>query len=100
MAGCTDDEELPDKIELAIKQARSVGNRQSQLAKVEPITDTVRVNIYDDPAAIPIAQKKDLLDEYNDIIWHIPQLQTSVISYSDSYKKHTALIYYLRVKFL
>ncbi|GAH39881.1 unnamed protein product, partial [marine sediment metagenome] len=37
--------------------------------------------------AMPLAEKKQLLDEYNDIIWHTPRLQTSIISYGDSHKK-------------
>jgi len=38
------------------------------------------------PVVIPLAKKKQLLDEYNDIIWRTPKLQTSIIDYGDSYK--------------
>jgi TldD protein len=36
---------------------------------------------------IPLAEKKQLLDEYNDIIWSTPRIQTSTISYGDGYRK-------------
>jgi len=39
------------------------------------------------PVAIPLAEKKQLLDEYNALIWRTPKLQTSVIGYGDSHKK-------------
>jgi len=77
---------LPDKIELAVKQASLVGKEESQLAPVEPVVDTV-ANEKDGPLAIPLAEKKKLFDEYNEIIWRTPKLQTSVIAYGDSHKK-------------
>ena len=39
------------------------------------------------PADIPLAKKKLLLDEYNNIIWAVPKIQTSIISYGDGRKK-------------
>ncbi len=79
--------ELPGKVELAVKQARLIGREQSKLAPVEPVVDIVASEIDKNPVAISLAEKKQLLDEYNDIIWRTPKLQTSVIGYSDSYKK-------------
>jgi TldD protein len=78
--------DLPRRIELAVKQASLVGKEESQLAPVEPVVDTVAAE-QDSPLTIPLAQKKQLLDEYNDIIWRTPKLQTSVIAYGDSHKK-------------
>ncbi len=80
-------DELPGKVELAVKQAELVGNRESELAAVEPVVDTVPAKIDKNPVAMPLTEKKQLLDEYNDIIWHTPKLQTSIIGYSDSHKK-------------
>jgi len=80
-------DELPDKVELAVNQARLVGNEQSNLAAVEPVVDTVPANADKNPVDIPLTEKKQLLDEYNDVIWRTPKLQTSVISYGDSHKK-------------
>ena len=80
-------DELPGKVELAIKQAQFVGNEVSQLAAVEPVVDSVPAGIDRNPLTIPLAEKKGLLDEYNDIIWRTPKVQTSVIGYGDSFKK-------------
>jgi TldD protein len=78
--------DLPRQIELAVKQAALVGREESKLAPVEAIVDTVS-NKEDRPLDIPLAEKKKLLDEYNEIIWATPRLQTSVIGYADSHKK-------------
>jgi TldD protein len=80
-------DELPGKVELATKQAQFVGNEVSQLAAVEPVVDSVPAGIDRNPVTIPLAEKKGLLDEYNDIIWRTPKVQTSVIGYGDSFKK-------------
>ncbi|GAI13007.1 unnamed protein product [marine sediment metagenome] len=77
---------LPSIIELAVKQAQFVGNEESQLAPIEPVVDIVSSKDKN-PVAMPLAEKKQLLDEYNDIIWHTPRIQTSIISYGDSHKK-------------
>jgi len=79
--------ELPEKVALAVEQARLVGREKSRLAEVEPVLDIARDGIEKKPVSIPLAEKKKLLDEYNEIIWHTPKLQSSVISYGDGYKK-------------
>jgi len=78
--------DLPNRIELAVKQAALVGREKSQLAPVKAVVDTV-ASKEDSPLDIPLAEKKRLLDEYNQIIWTTPRLQTSVIGYADSHKK-------------
>jgi TldD protein len=78
--------DLPQRLELAVKQATLVGKEESQLAPVEPVVDTISPE-EDSPLTIPLAEKKQLLDEYNEIIWRTPKLQTSVIGYADSHKK-------------
>jgi len=80
-------DELPAKVELAVRQAQFVGNKESKLAPVEPVIDIVPTEIDRDPVTIPLAEKKQLLDEYNDIIWHTPKIQTSIINYGDSHRK-------------
>ncbi len=79
-------DDIPQRIELAVKQASLVGKEESKLAPVEPAVDTV-ASAEDRPLTIPLAEKKQLLDEYNEIIWGAPKLQTSVIAYADSHKK-------------
>jgi len=80
-------DELPGKVELAVKQARLAGNGESKLAAVEPVVDTVPAKTDKNPVAMPLAEKKELLDEYIDVIWQTPKLQTSIIGYGDSHKK-------------
>jgi len=80
-------DELLGGIELAVKQAKLVGSEESELAPVEPVVDIVPGEIDKNPVAIPLAEKKQLLDEYNALIWRTPKLQTSVIGYGDSHKK-------------
>lgn len=79
--------ELPGRVELAVKQAQFVGSEESRLAEVEPVVDTVLAETINSPLTIPLAEKKQLLDEYNDIIWRTPGLQTSVINYGDAHKR-------------
>jgi len=79
-------DEMADKVELAVSQARFVGSGASQLAPVEPVVDTVHAE-GKNPVTIPLAEKKQLLDEFNDIIWRTPRIQTSAISYSDGFKR-------------
>ncbi|MFC2020343.1 TldD/PmbA family protein [Chloroflexota bacterium] len=80
-------DELPKRIESAIKQAQLVGGESSKLAEVKPVVDTVLADPDKNPLAMPLIEKKQLLDEYNDIIWSTPGIQTSVIGYGDGRKK-------------
>jgi len=80
-------DDLPARIGLAVKQANLAGNSESQLAEVPPVVDRVLAGVDRMPTDIPLADKKKLLDEYNDIIWRTPKIQTSVIGYGDGYKK-------------
>jgi len=82
-----DFDELPGRVALAVQQARFAGDKASQLATATPVADKVLSEADKNPIAIPLARKKELLDEYNDIIWHTPKLQTSIIGYGDSHRK-------------
>lgn len=77
---------LRDKVALAVKQAHLVGREESRLAPVAPVVDTVAPQIREDPTTIPLVEKKGFLDEYNELIWLTPKIQTSVIAYGDSKK--------------
>ncbi len=80
-------DELPSKVEMAVKQAQFVGKEKSKLATTEPVVDTILTEVDKNPSTIPLAEKKQLLDEYNGIIWSTPKIQTSIINYGDSHKK-------------
>jgi len=82
-------DELREKVELAVQQARLVGKGDSKLGQVKPVIDTVAAQTRKDPTTIPLATKKELLDEYNDIILSTPEIQSSNVSYQDGRKKIT-----------
>ena len=80
-------DDLPNRVELAVKQARLVGRGESKLAQVAPVVDVVPLETGRNPAAIPLAEKKNQLDEYLDIVWKTPKIRTSTIGYGDSQKR-------------
>jgi len=80
---------LREKVEKAVRQAKLVGREESRLAPVEPLVDIVPPEVKKDPSTVPLAEKKRILDEYNDVIWGTPKIQTSTIGYSDRRKKVT-----------
>jgi TldD protein len=80
-------DKLADRLSQAVAQARSVGNSKSNLAPIPPATDSVASGVAQNPVVIPLAEKKRLLDDYNEIIWSLPQIQTSSINYADSRRK-------------
>jgi len=79
--------DLSARVELAVKQAQFVGHEESNLATVEPATDTVTAEVNNSPLKMSLADKKQVLDEYNDIICRTPKIQTSTINYGDGSKK-------------
>lgn len=80
-------EKLPQRVEAAIRQARFVTGEKIKLAEVKPAVDTVLADKEKHPEEIPLAKKKQILDEYNDIIWSIKGIQTSSIGYGDGRRK-------------
>ena len=80
---------LRDKVELAVKQARLVGKEDSKFSQTEPAVGIVTAETKKDPTTVPLASKKQMLDEYNDIILSTPKIQTSNIGYHDSQRKIT-----------
>jgi len=79
--------DLPERVELAVKQAKLAGSGKSQLAEVEPVVDRVPGEVDKSPVTIPLAEKKELLDEYNDIIWRTPKIRTSTVGYGDGRRR-------------
>ena len=80
-------DDLPGRIEQAVKQARFVGNEESRLARGEPAVDRALSQLNKNPLDIPLLAKKQLLEEYNDIISGTPGIKTSVVGYGDGRKK-------------
>lgn len=79
--------DLPKRVGEACETARLVGTGTSFLAPVEPVTATVKANLIKDFRQVPLAEKKNLMEEYNRIILgHHKSIQTSSIRYADSFK--------------
>lgn len=77
---------LKEKVQLAVRQARLVGKDKTQLAEVAPVVDEIRPEVIKDPRSISLADKKRLVEEYTDIILSLgDKIQTSSVGYGDSY---------------
>lgn len=80
-------DDLPDKVELAVKQAGLVGKGLSNFVPMKSVTDFVEEEVERDASSLPLAEKKRLLDAYNEIIWSIPKIETSNIGYKDRIRR-------------
>ncbi len=78
---------LKNRVALAIEQAQATGTDLSLLAPIEKAQETITSGVKQNPVTIPLAEKKRLLDEYNEIIRETPGIKTVNIGYSDSTKK-------------
>jgi TldD protein len=78
---------LRDKVVLAVEEARLAGREAFELPSAESVLDTVTPQLKKDATAIPLATKKELLDEYNDIMLASPKIQSSRIGYRDGRRR-------------
>lgn len=79
--------DLKDRVVTAVRQAKLVGRETSSFVSLEPVVDEVPPDIVKDPSEFSLAHKKDLLDQYNEIMWGVEGIQTTNIGYSDGRKK-------------
>lgn len=79
--------DLREKVALAVQQARLAGEGESKLAPVEPVVAVVEPTVKKDPRQVPLAEKKRLMDEYNDIVLSAPRIQSSTVIYGDAQKR-------------
>lgn len=78
--------ELQDRISEAIAQARLVGKETTELAPVEPIQDYVAVELGRDPRGISLAEKRRLMEEYNQLLLDFDsRIQTTSVNYRDRF---------------
>ena len=80
-------ENIRENVDLAVTEARITGNEDFRLSPTERVIDVVKPLNSSPPASL--AAKKQLLDEYNDIILSTPGIQTSSIGCQDSRRKIT-----------
>ncbi|ACB83993.1 TldD/PmbA family protein [Natranaerobius thermophilus] len=88
-------DDIHEKVNLAIEQAKLIGDRipeNTSFSDVEPVVDHVTVEPQEDPRKLSLTQKKELLEEYNDIILSYGKPVTSSrIRYFDNFTK----LYYI-----
>jgi TldD protein len=96
---------LRDKVALAVEEARLAGREGFAFPSMEPVVDVV-TQLHPHPsvssgqalnplpsrerrdsATVPLAAKKHLLDEYNDIMLSTPKIQSTRIGYHDVRRK-------------
>lgn len=78
--------QLNHRIEEAISQARLVGQEKTVLAPLEPIQDYVSVKLGRDPRGVSLADKRRLLEEYNQLLLdYDPRIQTTMVSLRDRF---------------
>jgi TldD protein len=79
---------LRENVQLAITEARITGKEDFRLSPIEPIIDIITA-AETGSSTVSLKSKRQLFDEYNDIILSTPKIQTSSIGYQDSNKKIT-----------
>jgi TldD protein len=80
--------DLPKRVREACETARLVGSGTTYFAPVESVVDVVKAKLVKDFRQVPLAEKKALAEEYNQIILgHHKSIQTSSVRYADSFKQ-------------
>lgn len=78
---------LEKRVQEACEIAHLVGNQNTQLASIKPVVDCIKADMEKDFRLVPLAQKKALAEEYNNIVLkRHPKIRTSNTRYSDSFK--------------
>ena len=80
-------DKLWDKVALAVEEARLTSREALELSSTGPVVDTVMPQLNKDWATISLAAKKELLDEYNDIMLTSPKIQSTRIGYRDGRRR-------------
>ncbi|MCX6000037.1 MAG: TldD/PmbA family protein, partial [Chloroflexi bacterium] len=75
--------DLRQKVDLAVRQARFVGKDASRLIPTAPVVDWVEEVVPGDSSSLSLVEKKRLLDEYVEVIWSVPKIETSSLLYRD-----------------
>ena len=79
-------DDLHEKAQQAVEQARMVGNEKTDLADAPPVVAIIPPHIVSDPAEIPLSEKHRILEEYLDLLWGGPEIQTSSLRYADGHR--------------
>jgi TldD protein len=79
----TQTEKLRGKVALAVEEAKLARGEEVKLSPAEPVVDMVTQEVKKDFGSVSLAAKKQVLDEYNDIMLSSPKIQSTRIDYHD-----------------
>ena len=79
-------DDLRAKALQAVEQARMVGNEKTDLADAPPVVAIIPPHIVSDPAEVSLSEKHRILEEYLDLLWGGPEIQTSSLRYADGHR--------------
>ena len=80
---------LRDKVALSLEEARLASREPFKLFPMDPVVDTAVSQLKKDSTAMPLSVKKELLDNYNDIMLSSPKIQSTRINYRDMKRRTT-----------
>lgn len=79
-------EELADRLEEAISQAKLIGSETTELADIKPIQDYVAEQLLRDPRGVSLEEKRQMVENYNQLLLDFdPRIQTTSSSYRDRF---------------
>jgi len=80
---------LKARVSLAVEEAKLASRGPFRLFPAEPVVDTVAPRLKNDATTIPLATKKELMDNYNGIMLSSPKIQSTRTNYHDVKRKTT-----------
>jgi TldD protein len=79
-------EDLEKNVLHAYECAKSLSRESIELAEAEPVVDDIKCELKEDFREIPLAQKKELVSSYNDILLsHSDLIRDTMCVYADRY---------------
>ena len=78
-------DDLQQKVATAVHNARLVAGDAINIAAVEPVVDSVPPLVGKDPRLVSLASKKEILDQYIDVLWKTAGITTTSIGYGEGY---------------
>ena len=88
-ASFNDLSQLSAKVAQAIHQAKVLRGEPITLADVDPVVATAPATVGEDPTKVSLAEKKDILDRYVEIMMGTEGVQSSSVTYGDANKRVT-----------
>ncbi|MEN9216709.1 MAG: hypothetical protein Q6K90_05245, partial [Gloeomargarita sp. HHBFW_bins_162] len=78
--------ELSERVQDAVVQARLIGQEKTELAPITPVVDYVAAEIQKDPRTVPLSEKRELLNHYNNLLLHYDsRIQTTSVGYRERF---------------